>query len=331
VGEYQKTYSAVFSDPSLDERPFIRDVISSTKAQPNWVKPTAEGFLDELDSLLWHQEEPFVSSSIYAQWCVFRKVKESGVKVVLDGQGADEQLCGYRKFSYFLLGELARQRSVAQLFKEGLLAWKNLSYFKGVDFKHSLRYSRLGRRYARLPSLVRSDVLMSDSRKPIVNIGYGGSLAQRIKMDITRFSLPSLLRYEDKNSMAFSVESRTPYLDFRLVEYLAALPLRAKIHRGWTKYILRHAMQGIIPEKIRWRRDKLAFDTPQNDWLRNKWRTAFSNTFREDNILSECLDQQELFMEYNRFLSNRSRISGNFFFRAFVLQRWAQQFSLHSL
>ena len=220
---------------------------------------------------------------------------------------------------------------MGRLLRESLLSLTNISYFKDVDFKHSLRYFRLGRRYADLSSLIKSDTLTFGGENPPIGIGYDGSLAERIKLDITHFSLPSLLRYEDKNSMAFSVESRTPYLDFRLVEYLAALPLQAKIHNGWTKYILRQAMKGVIPEKIRRRRDKLAFDTPQNEWLRKELRPALAKAFKEDGLLSECLEQKRVSQEYNKFLSNSSRISGNFFFRAFILQKWAQRFSLSSI
>ena len=329
VGDYQKTYSSVYPISSLDERPYIREVISSTKAEAKWVEPKAEGFLDELDSLLWHQEEPFCSSSIYAQWCVFRKVKETGVKVVLDGQGADEQLCGYRKFYYFFLRELKKRNLLGRLFREGLLSLKNMSYFRGVDLKHSLRYFHLGRHWTSLSSLIKPELLCS--RSATSAIGYSGSLARRIQLDMTRFSLPSLLRYEDKNSMAFSIESRTPYLDFRLVEYVAGLPLDSKISRGWTKYILRLAMKGLIPETIRCRRDKLAFDTPQEQWLRNEWRPSVERAFQEDSLLRECIDQEKLLQEYRNFLLRKSRLSHNSFFRAFIFQKWAERFSLSSL
>jgi asparagine synthase (glutamine-hydrolysing) len=118
VGEYQKTFSAVSEIPNLDERPFIRLVTAATGAEEHLVFPVAGRFLDELDALVWHQEEPFSSSSVYAQWCVFRRAAQAGVKVLLDGQGADEQLCGYRKFSYFYLRHLLPGAHVAHFLRK---------------------------------------------------------------------------------------------------------------------------------------------------------------------------------------------------------------------
>lgn len=324
VGNFQKTFSAVFEVPSLDERPYIQEVISLTKAEANWVNPTAWGFLNELDSLLWHQEEPFTSTSIYAQWCVFRTIQESGIKVVLDGQGADEQLCGYRKFYYFFLRELAKRGLVGKLTYEIPYSLLNIHFFKGVDLKNGFRYFKRAPNWVFLKSIIRPRFLSNhDTKNPI---SYGSSLGTRIKLDMTRFSLPSLLRYEDKNSMAFSIESRTPFLDFRFVEYLAALPLEAKIHIGWTKYILREAMRGIIPERIRRRRDKIAFDTPQKSWLKNELKPFIESAFLEEGLLSVCIVQKKLVKAYEEYVAGRSMLSGSFFFRAFLLERWAKQF-----
>jgi asparagine synthase (glutamine-hydrolysing) len=283
-------------------------------------------FLEEMDKLLWHQEEPFSNSSVYAQWCVFKRAAEAGVKVMLDGQGADEQLCGYRKFSYFYLRELLSRKAVSRFLKEGILSLKNISFFSGVDFRHSLRYFKLGERWQGLSNLIRPQIFPLEETN--VPIGWNGSLSQRILLDMRRFSLPSLLRYEDKNSMAFSLESRTPFLDFRLVEHLARLPLNFKIGNGWTKYILREALKGVVPEKIRQRRDKLAFDTPQDHWLRNDLMRPLKEAFSNKSFISFFLNTRQLSAEFDAFCSRHSRLSGSFFFRAFVLQRWSKRFGV---
>jgi asparagine synthase (glutamine-hydrolysing) len=326
IGDCQKAFSAIFRFPGLDERPYISEVIKSTGAQPAFVEPTAEGFMEELDQLLWHQEEPFANSSVYAQRCVFRKASESGIKVMLDGQGADEQLCGYRKFSYFFLLELGKRRQYLRLIQEGLLFLKNFRYYRDMDLKHGLRYfghlgqSRSLREVTRAPE--------KDGGKSGPMIGYSGSLAQRIKLDLTRYSLPVLLRYEDKNSMAFSIESRVPYLDFRFVEFVAGLPFGMKLRHGWSKYILRMAMNGIIPDVVRLRKDKLAFDTPQDLWIRTHWRDAFIKAYSVDGLLQRFLNGKKLLDEFGAYLNRKSMLSGNFFFRSFILQRWAERFSV---
>jgi len=116
--ERQKTFSSCFEDKRFDEREYIEEVIKKTQAETNYIFPDPETFLKELDSLLWHQEEPFAGTSVYAQWCIFKKVKEKGVTVMLDGQGADEQLGGYRKFLCFLLLELLKNRKYFTLLSE---------------------------------------------------------------------------------------------------------------------------------------------------------------------------------------------------------------------
>lgn len=326
IGEYQKTFSAVSETRALDERPFIRLVTASTGAEEHSIFPVAAQFLEELDGLLWHQEEPFSSSSVYAQWCVFRRAAQAGVKVVLDGQGADEQLCGYRKFSYFYLRHLFSRRAYSTLLKESLFFLDNLSFFTGIDARHSLRYFGPGLCLGGISKIIRPEAFPPAENQN--DIGWNGSLARRIKLDMTRFSLPSLLRYEDKNSMAFSIESRTPFLDYRLVEYLAHLPLSLKIRNGWTKFILRQSMKGIIPEKIRRRRGKLAFDTPQDAWLKKELRVHLNETFSDNGFISSLLHTGRLSQEFDTFCSGISRVSGNFFFRAFLLQRWSQRFSI---
>jgi len=148
-------------------------------------------------------------------------------------------------------------------------------------------------------------------------------MADRIRLDMEHFSLPSLLRYEDKNAMAFSVESRTPYLDVRFVEYIASLPLNMKIQFGWTKYILRHAMKNVLPESVRCRRSKLGFDTPIHQWITGPLKNEFVNTFKYGSFLSTYFQQDILIKEFENLCSNRTYLPDTFFFRAFILQKWA--------
>jgi asparagine synthase (glutamine-hydrolysing) len=104
-----------------------------------------------------------------------------------------------------------------------------------------------------------------------------------------------------------------------------------KIRNGWTKYILRQAIKGIIPEKIRLRKDKLAFDTPQDSWIRNEWRHVFIRAFTSDGLLPVFLKRKRLLEEFDAYLRRRSWLSGHFFFRSFILQKWAERFSTSSL
>ena len=160
-----------------------------------------------------------------------------------------------------------------------------------------------------------------------LQIGVNHSLGERIKADLTRFSLPVLLRYEDKNSMAFAREARVPFLDYRLVEYVAGLPLNLKLRDGWTKYCLRRGVQSLVPDSILRRRDKIGFATPEDDWFRQFLKDDIRHTFAQAVLLSEFVKIPELQRHFEAYLlGQRPLLSGEFFFRFFILEQWARSF-----
>ncbi|TMD06290.1 MAG: asparagine synthase (glutamine-hydrolyzing) [Chloroflexi bacterium] len=258
MGDHLKTFSAVFDGDPIDERDYIDLVLKATGAEKNFVHPTAERFLEELDRVVWHQEEPMVSTGPYAQWCVMRKA-QGEVTVLLDGQGGDELLAGYVPYQFVYLRQLLRERRFGRLLAE---AWA------ARDVLWPLLRRRLGERGKRFPTarLIRDGFRASvqPARDPRVR----DDLKRRLLQDLTEFSLPSLLRYEDRNSMAFSMESRPPYLDQELVEWILRLPETAIVDAGWSRAILREGLRGVLPEKIRTRRWKVGFTTPEFRWLR---------------------------------------------------------------
>jgi asparagine synthase (glutamine-hydrolysing) len=270
VGERQKTFSSCFEDPTFDERKFIELVTHQTGAEKNYVFPKAENLFQDLSMVIWQQEEPFGSTSIYAQWNVMRLIKERGVKVLLDGQGGDEILAGYLPSFYFLFRHSLKQCHIGNMFREIYGVWKN----------HPFLSNQL---MARMMNL-----LLSKSKGEIELMEKGfrkkylRSFPKPVKFehdldnylyDIFRYSkLSALLHYADRNSMAFSLETRLPFLDYRLVEYTFGLPPEQKIGKGITKVILRNAMKGTIPEEIRSRMDKMGFVTPEGAWFRTTLR-----------------------------------------------------------
>jgi asparagine synthase (glutamine-hydrolysing) len=258
MGDHLKTFSAVFDGDPIDERRYIEVVLAATGAESHLVHPRADQFLEEIDEVVWHQEEPMVSTGPYAQWCVMRKAHEE-VTVLLDGQGGDELLAGYVPYQFVYLRQLLRERDYGRFAGE---AWA------ARDVLWPLLRRRLSDRRKRFPAgrLVRSEfrATVEPARDPRVR----DDLKRRLLQDLTTFSLPSLLRYEDRNSMAFSIESRVPYLDQELVEWILRLPSRAIIDRGWSRAILRDGLKGTLPDEIRLRRWKVGFTTPEFRWLR---------------------------------------------------------------
>jgi asparagine synthase (glutamine-hydrolysing) len=266
VGERQKTFSSCSEIPGYDERPYIEEVVRQTGAEKNCVFPDPETLLHDLTNLIWHQEEPFNSTSIFAQWCVMRLARERGVTVLLDGQGGDELLAGYLP---------AFQSHLRQTFKQG----RFLSFMEEIQ--------ELWRRRKNLPDdlLMRALIAaapsgLKASLRKLAGHGtdwmeegfrkrYSRSLLNHRKFpqDLDNYLyqifretiLPSLLHYEDRNSMAFSLEARLPFLDYRLVEFAFSLPAEQKIRRGVSKVVLRNSMRRILPEAIRTRKDKIGF------------------------------------------------------------------------
>jgi asparagine synthase (glutamine-hydrolysing) len=284
TGKRVKTFSASFPGYSIDETDYARAVCDATDAEHNTVTPTALEFWADLPTLVRCQEEPFVSTSIYAQWRVMKYAKEHGITVLLDGQGGDELLCGYVPYylNYYLT--LRRKGKYLKLVVEAFRS-KDLtgSYVIGHLRKMALRtvhryYSYIrksGKTAVEFPH--ESDQSVAPTLRPRVD-----DLAAILEDHTTNTSLPALLRYEDKNSMWHSIEARVPFLDLFFFEYVAALPIDRKLRGGWTKYIFRAAMRSVLPEKIRLRRSKVGFETPEKRWighdLRERLREFFSGT-----------------------------------------------------
>ena len=258
MGDHLKTFSAVFDGDPIDERRYIDIVLAATGAESHLIHPRADEFVEEIGQVVWHQEEPMVSTGPYAQWCVMRKAHEE-VTVLLDGQGGDELLAGYVPYQFVYLRQLLKQRDYGRFLGE---AWA------ARDVLWPLLRRRLGERGKRFPvaRLIRPE--FRSTVEPARDTRVRDDLKRRLLQDLTTYSLPSLLRYEDRNSMAFSIESRVPYLDQELVEWILRLPSRAIIDRGWSRDILRRGLKGTLPDEIRLRRWKVGFTTPEFRWLR---------------------------------------------------------------
>lgn len=319
------TFSACFEDARLDERPYIEEAVSATGVTPHYVFPSGKAFWESLERLLWHQDEPIAGSSVFAQEAVMERARREAVPVLLDGQGGDETLCGYRKFYYFYLWHLWKKRK-SRLLQEMLPhLWRGDSV--PLEWDHATRYlpGRFRRKHsavARLSANGFSDRYRGHS----IEVGPGESLAARQKDDLISFSLPALLRYEDRNSMAHSIETRLPFLDYRLVEFLVNCPERLKLRAGWTKWILRQAMAGILPEPIRLRRRKLGFDTPEGQWMRSHIGGLFEDVFRGSQArTSSYLDPASVCREYRNFSAGvPGSLSASSLLRPLMLELWAR-------
>lgn len=274
VGDRQQTFTAFFEDRSVNERPFAEAAIADTRTKPHWVTFDADGLVGNVLSIVEAQDEPFGSTSMIAQWYVMREAKRAGLTVMLDGQGADEIFAGYHGyFAPFFADLLAAGRFGA--LRQELMAYRRLH---GASHAHlanlvvrrfmpeRIRWIARGRAQGG-SSLVHPNLPGGYTPEP-EDLSGSDRLTRMLRLLLTTRGLPELLRYEDRNSMAHSLEARVPFLDYRLVELMFSLRAGALIERGMTKAVLRRALSDVLPPLIRDRVDKLGFVTPEARFMR---------------------------------------------------------------
>jgi asparagine synthase (glutamine-hydrolysing) len=246
---------------------------------------------------------------------VFRKAKEIGCKVMLDGQGADEILLGYKRYYSAMLRALPRRNMIREMFfikANSTLSLRELFKYLLYFSVPRIRIARLRRKFA----YIKTKYLLH-----FPNIWQLNQACRNIqsmqKLEIEGLQLPHLLRYEDRNSMCHSIEARLPFLDYRLVEAAFSMNDHFKIRHGWAKHALRIAMDGLVPKSILWRKDKLGFESPQADWI-NAVRESMVAAIRKSAIVgSLCKGMPDL-----------DRIDDTTFWKLYSIAKWEEIYAV---
>lgn len=325
-----KTYTASFPGLNIDERPFVEslsNMYSNIKAL--FCYPDPYNLWDDLGKLIWHQDYPINSTSVYSQWEVMKLAYNNGAKVLLDGQGADEIFGGYKTFGGIYLINLLRSLKIRKFMSEYSALSKNLTpeiintifrigfYFLPENIKKVIhKYRKTG-----------YTLLSPDFKKQLINIQVperGGKSIKELSLSSIKYGLRELLRYEDRNSMAFSIESRVPFLDHRLVEFIIGLSDDMKIQNGWTKIILRKSLQDLLPDEITWRRGKLGFVTPQNEWkVENQ---MLIKDYLHNISIPPILDKNQILLMLDSSKGNDN--STNDIWRILSFIKWSELFNI---
>jgi asparagine synthase (glutamine-hydrolysing) len=273
-----KSFS-IFYEDDVDERPFVREVAAKySTIEPHYFSPTNQQIEDSFHRVAYHADVPMLGSSFLSQYFLMQLAKSEGVTVVIDGQGADEYLGGYLHSFYRVAGgelaagrplngwsilkHLAEREHFSGKKKRDFLLKSLVSTFANENKIYNLEYAQLSKYLA----------------QPIDNLSFADGATNKLDSFLYHLlldtTLPTLLHFEDRNSMAFSLESRVPFLDHRLVEFGFTLSREDRItDKAETKYILREALKPVLPKAVYERKDKKGFVTPgEVKWLNGPLR-----------------------------------------------------------
>ncbi len=286
-GRRMHTFSSIYTDKECNEEPYIREVNEKWNTIPHYIKPDdfEENFTKYIADITYHHDQPTTGASLYSQYMVMKGV-QGNVKVVLDGQGADELFAGYIPYYSYYIADLINRKTLRAKCKAIKMLvivkkeWPDVIGAISTDTIVSLvglRNSFLFQNEKRLAEqkATGNTRLFTDDfirkvhedyhRKDIV---CSSALNTRLCNDVLNKSIPALLHNEDGNSMAFSIETRVPFLDYRIVEFAIALDGKYKIKNQWTKWIIRKACREYLPREIAKRKNKMGFPAPFARWLR---------------------------------------------------------------
>jgi asparagine synthase (glutamine-hydrolysing) len=318
--------------PAYDERPWIRDAVSASGVASHVVTPDGGDFWHVFDALADSQGEPTAGPGLYSQWKVMELAKQSGLKVLLDGQGGDETLGGYFRYLPLRLRDELAAGEIGAFFRTFGPVSERLGFATtlALVFEPALPgpiFGGLRRRFGQGKDRVLTPALarLGAAGIPRPPASFGTATRDQMAFDTTRRLLPSLLRYEDRNSMAFSIETRLPFLDYRLVEFAFSLPDDEKIQGVMTKSILRRALAGRVPASILGRTDKMGFETPTDVWLRGKFASEARRRLNAPGPLHDWVDPVRMGAELDDYLAGRRAI-GLQVWRWLSLESWSRQY-----
>lgn len=321
VGARQNTFSAVFPQSANDEEHYVDALLQQCRGDvtAHKIKPDADTFVKDLEDFIRTQEEPLISTGPYAQYKVMQEATNH-VTVLLDGQGADETMAGYVPYYFVYLRQLKARGQWLQLLGE---------IFSSLDI-----FARFARVNLMAKLLHKKTVPMNSLLAPDFKRAHAGerfdvvrdNLKLRLIDDTFYHSLPALLRYEDKNTMRFSLEGRVPFLDKEVIKFLFSLSDEAIISNGWNKRILRDATRTLLPPLINRRRNKIGFTTPEREWFM-RLKNRFYGIFLSESFVNRpYFDQRAVAEAFEGFIKGKNDTTSLLFWRLLNVELWLREF-----
>ncbi len=304
---------------ATDESAYARWVADKAGIRLVTVEPTSADFEATIDEVVLTQEEPFGSPSMFMGWHVFKEANLQGCRVMLNGQGCDEAFLGYERYYPLELNPSHPIDFISRLRAQA--AHSKLSLSEALGYYLYFRYSFLRIARSRANRYVRGHRRATHAFDSVMASAdsYADTFAMQ-KLEIESLQLPHLLRYEDRNAMRHSVETRLPFLDYRLMEASVSIPLRHKLHEGWTKYVIRKIAEPHLPPDVTWRKFKLGFEAPASVWFKDS-ADRMRREIRDSELIKE-------FVDVDAVLSDFDRLNGRYKWAIFNLAVWARVFCL---
>jgi len=300
-----QTFSAVFKEEKFSEKQYIDKFEADNLAlKKNFIYPDVHKLVETMSELIYTQEEPFRSLAVFSQYEIYKYIKDNtNTTVLLNGQGADEIFTGYTEYHYVYFIELLKSMRL-------ILLWKELKAFKmNRNFTYKILFSQWGKslffkyfsKNDKYNIFTKSFSLKKEENK------FENKLKDALWKSLTFSALREYLKYEDKNSMKFSLESRLPFLDFNLVEGAFSLKDKDKIYKGTSKYILREIVKDKIPDETLNRKDKMGFVSPQEEWQKTVLKEEFDCQFKEmrDDGIFDFIDEKKVYDLYQNYKEDK--------------------------
>ncbi len=322
------TFTVTFPGHYFDERRYVDAVLERIFAQPHFVTPTPDAFLQDLDRFLWIHDEPIGGFSQYAGYCVARLTRQAGVPVSLNGQGGDEILSGYWQTYFLHLRDLWRQGRPLKLMKHfvgSLIGNGNpalVTQIPAMVRRYRARTKRSLKLRFPAPATANGGELLSNV--------LAMSPAMRRLHEIRFMFLPRYLKSDDRNLMAFSIEGRYPFLDHELIELCLSFDPRLLFRNGWVKYPLRIGLGKILPPAITYRRSKIGFEVPDGEWLSGLLRPKLKQWLRDDRPIWDYVARDSTWRLAEQAWRGYGATNEHFqaLLRMFMFDRWLEIFSV---
>jgi asparagine synthase (glutamine-hydrolysing) len=308
------TFSARYDETDFDEGPFIESTVQHVGADGRLIYPKPGDLIETLDEMLSFHDEPVCTVTWFAHWMVMKEVAKMEFPVLLNGHVGDELFAGYWDHYQYNFADL--EHDEPDRFKYEFGAWLT------NHERDPKEYERLKEKLSALESgrIHPSDPLTQYSRVATAQLaeysappdrpnpfGDKGYLTSRLHQELVYETVPATLRPEDRNSMAFSIETRSPFLDYRLAEFAFSLPNRYKIRNGLGKWIIREGMKGILPESVRNRKDKQGFNAPTRHWFRDENRDSVRSILESKSLAARgLLNQAEVLKCFDDHVAGRA-------------------------